>query len=154
MKSLNSNVSIILMVIVSIASLSCVQGLRTEVIDIRASQFHKDSLVVDIANNSKVDTVVFSLYKQMKIKDKWITAVYDVFAEAKNPNTSLLIIDPLQKLSLRIHIDGTLYTNEEVSQNQDGKPSPYRLLFKGELKDNPGKPVVSHSNEFILDRRN
>jgi hypothetical protein len=63
MKSLNSNVSIILMVIVSIASLSCVQGLRTEVIDIRASQFHKDSLVVDIANNSKVDTVVFSLYK-------------------------------------------------------------------------------------------
>jgi hypothetical protein len=154
MERLNSGISIILMAVAFVAVLACAQMRGSEVIDIRASQFHKDSFAVEIVNTSRVDTIVFSLYKQMQTKDTWITNVYDMFAETTNPNTSLLIIDPLQKLSLRIYIDRTLYTNEEVSQKRDGKPSPYRILFKGEVKDRADKPVVSHSNEFILGRQN
>jgi hypothetical protein len=76
--------------------------------------------------------------------------VYDVFAEIRNPHTSLLIIDPQQKLSLRIYFDGTRYTGEAVTQESDAKNSPYRVVFKSEKKDGQEWRVVSYSNEFNL----
>ena len=63
---------------------------QTQILSISARE-DKDSLLMIIENKSKVDTVLFSLYEQIKIKKKWVTSNYDLFCDVNNPNTSIFV---------------------------------------------------------------
>ncbi|HTB99688.1 MAG TPA: hypothetical protein VK705_03305 [Ferruginibacter sp.] len=114
---------------------SCQVKAQQAKISIIVTPFSRDSIDIIIKNSIR-DTVLFSLYKQEFIKTIWVTNVYDVFCDVRNPNTSILIINPTEVLHFRIHNDSTLYTDEKIKpgtllQNKIEN----RIVLKGNKKD-------------------
>jgi hypothetical protein len=118
-------------------------------ISINAVRLADDSLSLEVKNNTQADTLLFSIYKQQLIDKKWVTNVYDVFSEAKNPKTSILIIYPNKTLNLKIWIDNLLYTDEAIKTKQiKVANNSYRLLISTTKKGDKNIRNNYYSNVF------
>ena len=119
---------------------------QTQILSISARE-DKDSLLMIIENKSKVDTVLFSLYEQIKIKKKWVTSNYDLFCDVNNPNTSIFIIYPNQKIDLRAMKSNVIYTDEKIGKCKFLSMKSKRMLLVGNIKGS-GTSISIHSDAW------
>ena len=117
---------------------------QTQMLSISARE-DKDSLLMIIENKSKVDTVLFSLYEQ--IKKKWVTSNYDLFCDVNNPNTSIFIIYPNQKIDLRAMKSNVIYTDEKIGKCKFLSMKSKRVLLGGNIKGS-GTSISIHSDAW------
>ncbi|GAA3934502.1 hypothetical protein GO495_29990 [Chitinophaga oryziterrae] len=116
---------------------------------ITASRFGKDSVSLEIKNNTQTSSLRFSIYKQVSYGKKWETNVYDVFCNPSNPSTSILMIPPGEVLNLNIYSDGVLYTTggSEKTGKRIVKIVMYRYLLKASIEGDDDKICYYYSNK-------
>ena len=119
---------------------------QTQMLSISARE-DKDSLLIIIENKSKVDTVLFSLYEQIKIKKKWVTSNYDLFCDVNNPNTSIFRIFPNQKINLKAMKSNVIYTDEKIGRCKFLGIKSKRVLLVGNIKGS-GTSISVHSDAW------
>ena len=106
----------------------------------------RDSISVFIKNNLRSDTVLFSLYSQSRINNKWITSNYDLFCDVTNPNTSVFIIYPNQEITLTAARPTKIYTSKNVKTGTSKCRDCRRIVLVGNKKNNEAIEYKAYSN--------
>lgn len=112
---------------------------------IRAEE-KKDSIFISVSSNLENDTVLFSLYGQIKMKKKWVTNVYDIFSNVNNPNTSILVLNPKENIIFSVEQSSMIYSEKKLKPGKSLCRNCKRILLIGYSKDNGEITYKAFSN--------
>ncbi|SFO74897.1 hypothetical protein SAMN05428949_6461 [Chitinophaga sp. YR627] len=102
----------------------------------------KDSITLEIKNNSDNETFFFSIYKQHLFGKNWLTNNYDVFCDIENPNTTVLRIKPQEQLLISVRIDDSMIQLDKMPKKYYRKSAQsifYRYMFWATKEMNTGE---------------